>query len=210
LILLILCGLASLDSLYQSGSYAELVRQAPAALESSATRTDSAAVMRLHGYGLVALGRGDEAAEQFKMLLAIAPDTRLDPETVSPKIRQVFERARLDIAARRENLPPARTDTLTLRTKPSLAVLVPGLEQVRTREPGKGYALLAAGLAAVAGSVFTHLEYNDAHRYYLEQTELGKIQQSYRVADNWHKARMVSISATGLIWLVSLLDATVF
>ncbi len=208
MILLLLCALSPLDSLYLAGDYAQVVRRAAPALESCATRDDSAAVLRLGAFGLAALGRTDEAAEQFRMLLALAPDTRLDPQAVSPKIRQVFERVRLEVAAQRP--PQVRVDTVTVRLKPGPAVLIPGLAQVRTKEPGKGYALLAAGALTVAGAVFTHVSYNDAHRYYLEQTELGKIQQSYRAANNWYKARTVCLSSAGLVWLYSLLDATVF
>jgi len=210
LILFLVCSLASLDSLNRSGNYAELVRRAPGVLESCATRRDSAAVTELSAFGLVALGRTDEAAEQFRMLLALAPDTRLDPETVSPKIRQVFERVRLEESARRGTTPAAIPDTVILRTKPSLAALVPGLEQVRTREAGKGYGLLAAGLVTVAGSVLAHVEYNRAHQDYLRQTELVKIEKSYRTANNWYKTRTFTISSAGIVWLYSLLDAVFF
>lgn len=209
LILLVLCAL-SLDGLYQSGDFTEVVRQSPAALAAAATRADSAEIARLTAFSLVALGRGEEAAGQFRLLLRLAPGSQLDPETVSPKIRQVFERVRLESAARQDTAPAPRIDTLILRSKPSPAALLPGIEQLKTRELGKGYALLAAGLATVGGSVLTHVRYNEAHRYYLQQTELGEIEKSYRVSNNWYKARTVCISSAGLVWLYSLLDAVFF
>lgn len=210
MILLLLVGsLLQVQELYRAGEYEQVVEQTAAVLAEAATVEDSVEAYRLRGFALVALGRNREAAAAFAGLLDLVPGFELDPETVSPKIRAVFEQVR---AGGKPAPGPGvrievRTDTIRVGQRASLAALVPGLTQVRNDRPVKGYLLMGAGVISVAGLVFTHVGYSQAHDEYLAATELHAIEDRYRTANTWYRARSISIGTTGAVWLYSLVDA---
>ncbi|UCG42724.1 MAG: tetratricopeptide repeat protein [candidate division WOR-3 bacterium] len=209
MLLLLVCSLVQVQDLYRSGEYEQVVEQSAVLLADARTIEDSVEAYRLRGFALVALGRNREAAAAFEGLLDVAPGHELDPETVSPKIRAVFDQVK---AGRKPKPEPfvqteVRTDKVRVGHRASLSVLVPGLAQIRNRKPVRGYLLLGAGAVSVAGLVFTYVNYQQAHDQYLAATELQEIEDRYRTANTWYQARSVSIGTTGAIWLYSLVDA---
>jgi TolA-binding protein len=81
--------------LYRDGEY-ELARaNLMRALESDKlARDDEAEAREVLAHCLVALGEIKQAEHEFVRLLMIAPDRTLDPVTTSPKVLEVFRRAR--------------------------------------------------------------------------------------------------------------------
>ena len=209
IVLLLVCSLVQVQDLYRGGEYEQVVERSAGLLAEAGSALDSVEAYRLRGFALVALGRNREAATAFADLLDLVPEYGLDPETVSPKIRAVFEQ----VKAGRKSAPEpdtrteARTDTVRVGRRASLSALVPGLAQVQNDKPVKGWFLLGAGAFSVAGLVFTHVNYQDAHGDYLAATELQDIQERYQTANTWYRARSITIGTTGAIWLYSLVDA---
>lgn len=210
-VLLLVCSLVQVQDLYLAGEYEQVVERSSGLLAEAVTVQDSVQAYRLRAFALVALGRNREATTVFHDLLDLAPELTLDAETVSPKIRAVFEQVK---AGRKSQSAPAaesriqvRTDTVRVGRRASLSALVPGLAQVRNSKPVRGYLLLGAGVISVAGLVFTHVNYQDAHAEYLAATELREIEDRYRNANTWYRARSVCIGTTSLTWLYNLVDA---
>jgi len=209
IVLLLVCSLVQIQDLYRAGEYEQVVERSAGLLTEAGSVKDSVEAYRLRAFALVALGRNREAATAFASLLDLVPEYGLDPETVSPKIRAVFEQVKAGRKPAPE--PDARTevriDTVRVGRRASLAALVPGLAQVQEGKPVKGWLLLGAGVVSVAGLVFTHVNYQDAHEDYLAATELHDIEDRYRAANNWYRARSITVGTTGAVWLYSLVDA---
>src|SRR5947207_9910542 len=86
--------LSQAERAFYDGSYEEAQAQLARLLaEGSATSPQQMAIHRLLGFVYVALDSPDDALREFREVLARDPALTLD-ETVSPKIRLVFERAR--------------------------------------------------------------------------------------------------------------------
>ena len=197
-----------LDSIYRAGDYERVVQLAPVFLADSArTAADSGAVDRTYAFALVSLGRTDDAAAVFRRLLAQDPRLTLDPETVSPKIRAVFESVKAQTAA---PPPPQKTvppETVYLQKPVSLSVLIPGLHQVQTNRPALGYALAGATALSLAGIIVSHVEYNNARADYLQASSPADVDTRYRTADNWSHARLVFSGTAVAAWVVGLITA---
>jgi tetratricopeptide (TPR) repeat protein len=210
-VLLLVCSLVQVQDLYRAGEYEQVVERSAGLLAEAGSIQDSVEAYRLRAFALVALGRNREAAIAFQELLDLAPDLALDAETVSPKIRAVFEQVKAGRKAQSasavEPRIQVRTDTILVGRRASLAALVPGLAQVQNHKTVKGYMLLSLGAVSVAGLIATHVAFENAHDEYLAATELHEIDERYQTANTWYRARSVCIGTTGLTWLYSLVDA---
>ncbi len=81
--------------LYRDGEYELSRANLRRALESDKlSRDDEAEAREVLAHCLVALGKVKQAEHEFVRLLMIAPDRTLDPVTTSPKVLEVFRRAR--------------------------------------------------------------------------------------------------------------------
>jgi hypothetical protein len=208
ILLLLTAALASLDSVYQAGDYERVVQVAPSFLADSAhTVADSINVNRTYAFALVALGRADEAAAVFRSIIAKDPNLTLSPESVSPKIRAVFESVRAQMTAPPPPQPTVPRETLYLRQPVPLSVLIPGLHQITTGRPVSGYALAGAAVLSLAGVAFSHFEYNDARAEYLKASAPADITARYNTVNNWSHVRLVFSATAVTSWLVSLVTA---
>ncbi len=211
IVLLLVCSLVHVQDLYRAGEYEQVVELSAGLLVEAGSIQDSVEAYRLRAFALVALARNREAAVAFQELLDLAPDLTLDAETVSPKIRAVFEQVKADRKSRPgsavESRVQIRTDTVRIGRRASLSALVPGLAQVHNRKPVKGYLLLSIGAVSAAGMIASHMAFENAHDEYLAATELHEIDDRYQTANAWYRARSVCIGTTSLTWLYSLVDA---
>jgi hypothetical protein len=210
-ILLLLAAVGPIDSLYNSGSYEAVVEQAPLLLAGPGLNSvESVHVNVLYASALVALGRSDEASAVFRRLVqsqiaSHQPPMTLDPERFSPKIRSVFDQAKAEVLLAPN--PPVTTDTVYIGKRAPLSALVFGLGQIQNREPVKGWALLGAGVLAVAGTGLSQLMYNSARTEYLAASDPNEIDARYQDANNWYRARTITAGSALGIWLYSLVDA---
>jgi hypothetical protein len=95
-------GLAAYDALDLPRTI-ELLEQAR---HESLTREEKLITYRTLGMARVALGKLDEAREDFAHLLRVDPSFDFD-RTVAPKVRAVFEEAKARVAASARTLAPA-------------------------------------------------------------------------------------------------------
>lgn len=210
--LLLAAAVAGLGDAYWAGEFASVAARAPVVLRDSCfSRADSSEVLRLQGSALVALGRNREAASAFELLLDLDPDLELDPETVSPKIRAVFD----GVKTRRPVAPDSgaailvtRVDTVFRRQPVPLSIIIPGAGQLHKGQQLKGWVIIAGTAAGLAGSIYTHVRYTRARDEYLAAGPTEVVER-YQEADRWYQARTISVSFTALAWLYSLVDAAV-
>jgi len=208
-LLLLLCTAAApVDSLYSAGDYEAVVEQSPAALaEPGVTYADSIRINTIYASALVSLGRSSEAATLFRRMLTRQPDLALDPGRFSPKIRVVFSDVKSEILL----TPPsvARVDTVFVKRRVPLSVLVPGIGQLHNHEPAKGWLFLSAAVLTVAGAGVSHVMYSRAHDRYLDASTPGEIVVRYDAANDWYRTRNITAGTALGIWLYSLIDAVV-
>jgi len=208
ILLLLLAAMVPLDNIYQAGDYERVVQLAPSFLADSArTAADSSSVNRTYAFALVALGRTDEAAAVFRRLIAGNPGLTLNPEAVSPKIRAVFESVKAQMAAPPLPHKPVPPETVYRRQPVPMSVLVPGLHQITNGRPAAGYALAGAAALSLAGTVISHLQYNEARSEYLRASTPQDIASRYNTANNWSHARIVFAGTAAASWLASLITA---
>ena len=87
--------IAKASELYREGEYEQARANLSRALDlTGLTKADEAEAREVLAFGLVALERPKEAEHEFVRLMMVVPDRKLDPETTSPKILKVFEKAK--------------------------------------------------------------------------------------------------------------------
>jgi hypothetical protein len=80
---------------YESLDYERAVMLLHAARTSAVSRQDKIAIARTLAFAHVALDQSEAACAEFRTLLDLVPDTNLD-STISPRVKAVFERAKLE------------------------------------------------------------------------------------------------------------------
>ncbi len=87
--------IAKASELYREGEYEQARANLGRALDlTGLTKVDEAEAREVLAFCLVALERPQEAEHEFVRLMMVVPDRKLDPETTSPKILKVFEKAK--------------------------------------------------------------------------------------------------------------------
>jgi len=99
--------------------YEEAVQTLSAALiRAGNTDREERAIYRALAYSYFALGRLEEAEGAYRLLLAVAPDERLDP-ALSPRVRSFFgDVAERWVADGRPGMPPPAPVTISHRSPP--------------------------------------------------------------------------------------------
>lgn len=205
--------LKSVAVLYDQGRYQQAADSAAAALADSSGldgETNSFLLTYL-SFSLVALGREAEAEDEFLRLLAMQPKLELNPEFVSPKIIEVFKRAR----GRIRTQPPVRKQDdapLFAKSRPSKAqalwrsILWPGWGQRHRGSRLKASVLQGASLGALGAWGALELGTSRARNEYLDGTEPAQIQSSYDSYNGWYRARNLAVNCVAAIWLYNLVD----
>ena len=203
------------DSLFREGRYAELLILAESALDRRPNLEERIDLLEYKAYAQVALGDTAEARVTFQQLLIIFPSHRLDPMQVSPKIRNVFDRAREALAQRRETsrLLALEQEFFAFKShyqinKDALkwSLLFPGLGQMK-RKSSMGFPLFIAASADVLFLGYCHWKVGQTHQDYLDRTVQAEIDHSYDVYRTWYRARSCALGTLGGLWLVSVIEA---
>lgn len=203
--------LKAVASDYAQGRYQQSADGAAAALADSAgLDRETASFLRTYrAFSLVALGREGEAEEEFEKLLSLQPKLELNPEFVSPKIIEVFKRAR---SRARAWAPVPEPAPLFNRPKPTKAqalwrsLLWPGWGQRHRGSRLKASILQGASLGAVGAWGALELGTSRARRDYLDGTDPSQIQSAYDSYNGWYRARNLAINAVVAVWLYNLVD----
>jgi tetratricopeptide (TPR) repeat protein len=198
---------------YDQGRYQQAAEAAAAALADT-SQMDLETVSYLltyRSFSLVALGREAEAEEEFLKLLSRQPKLELNPEFVSPKIIEVFKRARSKFRAQTQARPP-EPGPLFAKPKPTKAqamwrsLLWPGWGQRYRGSRLKASILQGASLGALGAWGALELGARRARQDYLEGTEPSQIQSAYNTYNSWYRARNLAVNCVVAVWLYNLVD----
>jgi hypothetical protein len=198
---------------YDQGRYQQAADGATAALADTANldRETVSFLRTYRAFSLVVLGREGEAEEEFLRLLAMQPKLELNPEFVSPKIIEVFKRAR----SRFRSQAPVRTPEpapLFTRPKPSKAqalwrsLLWPGWGQRHRGGRLKANILQGASLGAIGAWGALELGTGRARDEYLAGTDPALIQADYNTYNSWYRARNLAVNCVAAVWLYNVVD----
>ncbi len=205
--------LDGLVTAYEAGQYRRVAALADssAADTASLSRDERAYLYTYWAFSLVALSREAEAEDKFKLLLALKPETDLNPEFVSPKIIAVFRNARA--GQQRAAAPPGRSGSPLVGegrpAKPGALIRSlawPGWGQSYRGQARKGRIFKVASLAAVAGLVAAQAGTSYAHNRYLEAGDPGRIEGTYTTYNRWYRARNLAINVAVTVWVLGAVD----
>jgi hypothetical protein len=198
---------------YEQGRYLEVVASGQQALaDTSGLDQEQLIYLRTYlAFSLVALDREPEAVEQFKAILAHRPKLELNQEFVSPKIIEVFRRAKsqLQPGARKPEPQPAPLYDRPRTTKAQAlwrSLLWPGWGQRLRGSRLKAGILQGASLGAAAGLAATGLGTYSAHQDYLRTADAAEIQTRYTAYNSWYRARNLALNCAIAIWLYNVVD----
>jgi len=207
--------LAEVVDLYDQGNYQAAADSSRSYLSQNQglDREDRVQMLIYLSFSLVALGREAEAEASFGELLALDPALDLNPEFVSPKIIDVFRRAKARAGSARPPNPQPRP--LVSRPGPSKpqalwrSLLWPGWGQRYQGNRLKGFVLQTASLGTAAGWAVLELGTRQAHGSYLRSTDPEEIQREYRTYNKWYRARNFSVNLMAAVWLYNIVDVLI-
>lgn len=206
--------LSRVVELYNQGNYREAADSARSRLAGQPELGNDAREQLLIylAFSLVALGQEAEAEDSFMELIRLDPRLELNPEFVSPKIIDVFRRAKTKTAPSQTNAPPA---PLLKRSRPAKvqvfwrSLLWPGWGQRHRGSRLKGSILQGSSLGAAAGWAVLELGTRQARTNYLESTDPLEIEKKYRTYNNWYRARNFAVNLVAAIWLYNVVDVLI-
>ena len=85
--------------LYWNGEYEQTLTALSDAKLTDLPTSDASEARKYRAFSLIALGRNEEARQEFRALLATDPGHQLDPNLVSPKVLEQFRNARSETAS---------------------------------------------------------------------------------------------------------------
>ena len=201
---------------YEHGDYAEAIASLSGVLSPlRLTAEDDVAQARKYlGASLFFSGKKDEAAEEFKRLLLLNPDLRLDAFVFPPQLVLFFDEVK---ASCKDQLDKARAQRLL---KESLRVgerrvelrslyvnAIPfGAPQFQNGDRVKGWVLLGAEAALLALNVaafWAARSYADGGGYYATEADRSG-------ASTWRTIQLTSLGLFGGAWAYGVADGLIY
>lgn len=161
------------------------------------------------GFAMIMLDREDDARRYFVAALDYNPSLTLDPVTVSPKFRIVFDEIKAQYLKESREKPLAAFRGAQSASH-VLNLLLPGAGQIREGQLAKGVVLMAAQAAALG--VFLHsLNITaDSRDRYLAQTDPDQIRETYHEYDDDHRASWGYGILSGTVYIFAQADLALF
>ena len=205
---LLRAAFATIDSLYNAGSYLSAEVEARRLLEyANLTDTAYAEIHKYIAFSLIAQGKNELAKERFTMLLGINPSYSLDPLLTSPKILVIFNEAKQAFFSRRPAPEtakiPASSDNSAVSYR---TVLFPGWEQLYAGRTTSGTIFLSAGIATLGSGIACEILRNNARQDYLAEKNPLAIDDKYKIYNRYYKTEIVSFIAFAFTYLASEID----
>ena len=200
-------------SLYVDGRLKDAEFAALRALQNpeDLAQVDRAELHRVLGFVYVAQGNNEKAKKQFLNWLEQDPLAELDPLYISPKIRNVFNRAREEFILRQTEEPPPDYKKMNLKIEAAQRSLIfPGLGQIYRGQQVKGFSLLASEIVVLGSLAYFQVNYERSRDDYLNETDPARMQNLYDDYNLYYRARTVSIALAFGIYVYSILDALYF
>jgi hypothetical protein len=205
--------LQTVNRLYDNGDYVGAELEARRAMEfSMGNDTVRLEFERIIAFSLVAQEKENSAIEHFIQVLTIDKNYFLDPALTSPKILDVFERAKRSFAAT-QRIQPEQTAPIVMNEIPSVsyrALLFPGWEQLHQGREAKGYALLGAGILSAGFTVYFDIQRRENRNDYHTAIAPERVSTTYDEYNRSYKAEIYSACAFVLVYLYSEIDAFAF
>ncbi len=195
---------------YDRGRYQEAAQAAALALaDTSGLDRETITYLRTYrAFSLVALGQEGEAEAEFLRLLAANPKLELNPEFVSPKIIEVFRRARAKSGLRERS----RERPIYQQLRPPKAqalwrsLLWPGWGQRYRGSRTKASVLQGGSIAALGAWGMIHWQTTRYRQEYLESTDPEEIASRYGAYNRWYRMRNFTVNCLAAIWLYNVVD----
>jgi hypothetical protein len=201
------------NKLYDDGDYVSAELEARRAMEfAMGNDTVRIEFERIIAFSLVAQEKDNSAIEHFIQLLTIDKNYTLDPALTSPKILDVFERAKHSFIAT-QRIQSEQSTPIVMNEIHSVtyrAVLFPGWEQLHQECETKGYALLGAGILSAGLTVYFDVQRRENRNEYHVATTPERATAAYGDYNRSYKAEIYSACAFALVYLYSEIDAFVF
>ncbi|MEO0114753.1 MAG: hypothetical protein ABIK93_04705 [candidate division WOR-3 bacterium] len=192
-----------LDSLYKAGDYQTVISRGEEMLAAETKKETQIEILKIIAFANVALDLKDEAKEKFLSLLRLTPKYYLDPTKTSPKIMEVFQAAKLELAKQiKEKSEKKRPDPLFY--------FYPGLFQIRNEKKTKGFIIFSLQTGSLFGFVTSSILTPIYHQRYLEQTEPTRIEQAYRQYQTVYITRQVFGLGIIASYVIHILDIKFF
>lgn len=221
--------------LFESSEYEASLEAARATLENadSLSALEQSQLHQYAAFNLIALNRQREARLHAREALHLNPDLSLDPVMISPKIIDLFESVRQEMAPPKPAVADTTTDSAprasdrfeseksliqpgVIHSQPDLgkafkrSLLFPGLGQMTLDQQTKGRLLMGAEILCLSGIVVSHLQQESAHDAYLNRTEPDAIEDAFNRYEKWYHARTGFAIAAGAVWLYNLIDVSLY
>lgn len=197
---------ATLENLYDSRSFEELIKYANDLLEQpdELDETDKAEIHKYLGFSYVIVRRELEAKRNFMEWLKIEPEAKLDPVFVPPNIIRVFDIA-LASAAESENFLSA-TMQRKLDRWPKMRSIVwrslvfPGWGHYYAGQKNKGVLFISAEILMAGSFAIAQYNYQLAEKSYYSEIDPAKTANKYENYQNNHIFRNVFLTAAILVY----------
>ena len=202
--------LERIQEAYNQFNYTEVVSLAFQALEAEPPlpQQEQVEIYTYLAFAHVALGKRDEAIQDFKAALELDPNVTLDPMYVSPKIIALFEEVKsAKEAEREEQRIPVTVEKDKKFEGAWRSLVLPGWGQFHKGHKRKAIAIFTLQAINVSGLVYTQFKMERAHDAYLEAKVESDMDAHYDRYNRFYKLRNYFALSTLMVWLYSHIDA---
>jgi hypothetical protein len=170
-----------------------------------------AALQVTAGFALIMLEREAEARTYFERALVAKPTLRLDPISVSPKFRVVFDEVREAFEQRDLESAPKLSATPQVRNSSRvLNLLLPGVGFIREGNALRGAGWLGLTAASAIWFAASLAENFNAREKYLAATDPAKIRGAYNDYDDAHRQAWTAGILSAGIYLLCQTDLALY
>ena len=198
------------DSLFAAGEFeqVELVMLRLGDDQGELSDEEFASIETTAGFAMIMLDREVDARKYFSDALKLNPDLTLDPVTVSPKFRVVFDEVKTTMLA--ESVQPPEIVYRGARPSSRLFnLLLPGAGLIR-----EGSLRGTVYLAAQAVSLYLLIDQldktSDSRAFYLAQTERSAISSAYNDYNRDYKTAWKYGVLCGVVYFAAQADLALY
>lgn len=206
--------LEKIKEAYNRFNYTEVVSLSLKTLETAPppSRQEQVEIYTYMAFAHVALGKRDEAIQNFESALELDPTLTLDPIYVSPKIIALFEEVKLarETEGEEQIKYPQIPTTLERDMRSGGAwrsLVLPGWGQLYKGHKRKAIAIFVVQALNVSTLVYAHFKTEKTHDEYLQARMPDDIESKYNRYNTFYKLRTYVVLSTAAVWLYSHIDA---
>ncbi len=217
-------SLKELQSQFQSFNYSNVISQADNLLQNKNqfNKDDLIEIYLLKGISHYSLGQTDSVRSSFYEILNLNDNYKIDPNRVSPKIINEFEKLKAEYSrfiVNNNSLVTVKRDTVhivdTILVKPdkdiySAAVIrsmvLPGWGHLYSGYKTKGWILTSASALTLGSMIYFIFDANDKRSQYLNEVDPSLVDEKYNAYNTSYKIRNSLIVTYALLWIYSQID----